>query len=161
MCYQVLKHTHASSDSQPRQSTLHSYPCCLAWCGTAALKPRHCHDLSDRWGWGGIYTHPLPPQRLSSSCRFSHAQTEKELSLSPSIVDLNPPSKSIDFPINPWWKRVQNSIREQVHWFPNSKEHLIHVLAGGCVCYSWSLAPSRLERRPWSLPTYVAALGGL
>jgi hypothetical protein len=34
---------------------------------------------------------------------------------------------------------------------------LVHVLADGCVCYSWSLAPSRPERRPWSLPTCVAA----
>ena len=56
--------------------------------GTAALKPRHCHDLSDRWGWGGIYT--LPPQRLSSSfCSFQLIQNRKwALSLSPSLPPL-------------------------------------------------------------------------
>ena len=39
--------------------------------GTVALKSYHYHDLSDRWGRGDIYTHPLPPQELSSSfCSF-------------------------------------------------------------------------------------------
>ena len=71
--------------------------------GTAALEPWHCHDLSDRWGLGGIYTLPLPPRWLSaSSSSLQLIQNRKEpLSLSPSIVDLEPSSKSIDFPINP------------------------------------------------------------
>jgi hypothetical protein len=42
-------------------------------------------------------------------------------------------------------------IREQLHLFPISKKHLVHVLAGGCVCYSRSFALRRLERRPVSL----------
>ena len=43
--------------------------------GTAALEPRHCHDLSDRWGLGGIYTLPLSFQRYSaSSSSLPHAQ---------------------------------------------------------------------------------------
>jgi hypothetical protein len=42
--------------------------------------------------------------------------------------------------------------REQLHWFLISKEHLVYVLAASCVCYSWSFAPSRLERHPVSLP---------
>ena len=124
---------------------------------------QHCRDLSDRWGLGGIYTLTLNFQQYSDSfSSLQHAQNRAgALSLSLSIVDLKPSSKSIDFPINPWGKRVQNLIREQLHWFPNCKEHLVHVLAGGCVCYSWSLAPSQLEHHLWSLPTCVAALGGL
>ena len=35
--------------------------------GTTALEPLHCHDLSEHWGLGGIYTLPLPPQWLSAS----------------------------------------------------------------------------------------------
>jgi hypothetical protein len=69
------------------------------------------------------------------------------------LAHLEPPSNSIDFLINPWEKRCQNSIREQLHWFPISEEHLVHVLASGCVCYSWSFAPSRLEHRPVRLPS--------
>jgi hypothetical protein len=70
-----------------------------------------------------------------------------------SIGDLELSSFSIDFSINPWEKKVPKVIREQIHWFPKPKEHLVHVLADGCVCYSWSFAPSRLERCPVSLPT--------
>ena len=123
--------------------------------GTTVLEPRHRCDLSDRWGLGGIYTLTLNFQQYSDSfSSLQHAQNRAgALSLSLSIVDLKPSSKSIDFPINPWGKRVQNLIREQLHWFPNSKDHLVHVLVDGCVCYSWSLAPSRLEHRPVSLPS--------
>ena len=130
---------------------------------------RHCctwREALQRLKWplgvGGIYTLPfLPNCTLPLLPHFNTSKIEPELSLSPFIVDLKPPSKSIDFPINPWGKRIQNSIREQLHWFPNSKEHLVNVLASGCVCYSWSLAPGRLERHPWSLPTCVAAPEGL
>jgi hypothetical protein len=59
-----------------------------------------------------------------------------------SIGALELSSFPLWFPINPWEKKIPNLIREQIHWFPNSKEHLVHVLAGGCICYSWSLAPS-------------------
>ena len=86
----------------------------------------------------------LPNISLLAPAHSSSSKIEKELSLSPSIIGLKPPSKSIDFPINPWGKRVQNSIREQLHWFSNFKKHLVHVLADGSVCYSWSLAPSQL-----------------
>ena len=88
MCYQVLKHTHASSDSQPRQSTLHSYLYYLVWCGTAALEQRHCRDSSDHWGLGGIYTLSFPPQRFSvSSFSLQHAQNRAgALSLPPLLT---------------------------------------------------------------------------
>ena len=130
---------------------------------------RHCRTWTValprlKWplGAGGIYTLPLPPQWLSASSSSLQLIPNRKEPLSLSLhFDLEPSSKSIEFPINPWEKRVQNSIREQLHWFLNSKEHLVHVLASGCVCYSWSLTPSRLERRPWSLPTCVAAPGGL
>jgi hypothetical protein len=69
------------------------------------------------------------------------------------LTHLELPSNSIDFPINPWEKRWQNSIREQLHWFPILKEHLVLVLVSGCVCYSWSFAPSQLKRRLVSLPS--------
>jgi hypothetical protein len=39
------------------------------------------------------------------------------------LAHLELPSNSIDFPINPWEKMCQNSIREQLHGFPISKEH--------------------------------------
>ena len=46
MCYQVLQLTHASSDLQSRQPTLHSYPCCITWCGTATPEERHCRSAT-------------------------------------------------------------------------------------------------------------------
>ena len=110
--------------------------------GTAALKPRHCHDLSDRWGWRVFISILFLPNGYLLSSAHSNSSKNRKWALSPSISDLEPSSKSMDFLINPWEKRVQNSIREQLHWFLNSKEHLVHVLANGCVCYSWSLASS-------------------
>ena len=108
-------------------------------------------------GAGGyLYPSPSSPTALCLFFLTLARSKQKGASLSPSIVDLEPSSKSTDFPINLWEKRVQNSTREQLHWFLNFKEHLVHVLTDGCVCYSWILAPSRLERRPWSLPTCVA-----
>ena len=116
-------------------------------------------------GAWGIYIFPFLSQRYIHIDRQTNQpalffltsahskQSRSSLSLSHSIVDLKPPSISIDFSINPWGKRVHNLIREQLHWFLNSKEHLVHFLAGGCVCYSWSLAASRLERRLASLPS--------
>ena len=39
--------------------------------GTAALEPRHCHDLSDRWGWGGVlYLSPSSPMSLKALVWF-------------------------------------------------------------------------------------------
>ena len=59
--------------------------------GTAALEPRHRRDLSDRWGLGGIYTLPLPPNgSLPLLPHSSSSKTERSLFLSPSIVDLEP-----------------------------------------------------------------------
>ena len=129
---------------------------------------RHCRTWTKTLPWlkwplgAGDYLYPSPFS-LMALCLFflTQAHLNRKEPLSPSIVDLEPSSKSIDFPINPWEKRVQNLIREQLHWFLNSKEHLVHVLASGCVCYSWSLAPSQLEHRPWSLPTCVGAPRGL
>ena len=50
---QVLKQPQASSNSQPRQSTLHYYPCCLTWCSTTALEERHkeVSAHADFLGW--------------------------------------------------------------------------------------------------------------
>jgi hypothetical protein len=39
-------------------------------------------------------------------------------------------------------------------------EHMVHIKAGGLHLLLLELAHSRLERRPWSLPTCVAAPGG-
>ena len=96
----MLKHTHASSDSQSRQSTLHSYPCCLAWCGTAALEPRHCHDLSDRWGLGVFIPFPfLPNGCLPLLPHSSSSKTERSLSLSfPPLVTLSPQANPLISP---------------------------------------------------------------
>jgi hypothetical protein len=102
---------------------------------------------------GGIYTFPLALTSLLLPQRFIRLRTDQCSSLSPPLAHLELPSNSIDFTINPWEKMCQNLIREQFYWFPKFKEHLVHVLAGGCVCYSWSFAPSRRERRPMSLPS--------
>ena len=83
--------------------------------GTTALEPRHCRDLSDRWGLGVFIPFPfLPNGSLPLLPHFSSSKIERT-SLSPSIVDLEPSSKSIYFPVNFLEKRVQNSIREQLH----------------------------------------------
>ena len=67
--------------------------------GTAAV--RHYRDLSDRWGLGVFIPFPfLPNGSLPLLPHFSSSKIERT-SLSPSIVDLEPSSKSIDFPINP------------------------------------------------------------
>ena len=98
MCYQLLKHTHASSDSQPRQSTLHSYPCCLAWYGTAALEERHYRDLSDRWGLGVFIPFPfLPNGTLHLLSHSRSSKTESSPSLLP-LVTLSPQANPLIFP---------------------------------------------------------------
>ena len=130
--------------------------------GTATLEPRYCRNLRDRWGWVVLIPFPfLPNVSLLSLTHSARPRTEECPSLSPPLVTLSSQAFSLDSPMNPWEKKVPNSIREQILWFPNSKEHLVHVLAGGCVYYSWSFAPSRLEHHPWSLPTCVTAPGGL
>ena len=49
--------------------------------GTTAV--RHYCDLSDRWGLGGIYTLPLPPNgSLPLLPHSSSSKTERSLSLS-------------------------------------------------------------------------------
>ena len=77
----------------------------LSQCGTAALKPWHCHDLSDRWGWGGIYTHPLPPQWISSSfCSFQLIQNKKGALSLPPLVTLSPQANLLISPSILEWK---------------------------------------------------------
>ena len=156
-CSNIHMHPHIYS-----QDSLYfiSYPCCLAWCGTAALEPRHCRDLSDRWGLGGIYTLPLPPQQLSaSSSSLQHAQNRVG-ALSPSIVDLKPPSKSIDFPSIFEGKGSKTRLESSSIYSPTLKSTWF-TFWSVVICYSWSLAPSQLEHRPWSLPTCVVAPGGM
>ena len=94
-------------------------------------------------GLGVLIPFPLPPQHLSSlSHSFSSSKNRRvPFSLS-SIGDLELPSILPWFPHQSLREKVPNSIREQILWFPYSKEHLVHGLAGGCVYYSWSLAPS-------------------
>ena len=124
---------------------------------------RHCHTWAVALlqhkrllGAGGIYTLTFPPQWLStSSSSLQHAQNRAG-ALSPSIIDLKPPSKSIDFPSILEGKGSKTWLESSSIDSSNSKEHLVHVLVGGCVCYSWSLAPSQLEHRLRSLPTCVA-----
>ena len=85
----------ASTSLLPLMSSLvrqcHTWREALPQSGTVALEPCHYHDLSDHWGLGGIYTIPLPPQRLSLlpqpfiSCR----NRKLLLSLSPPLVTLS------------------------------------------------------------------------
>ena len=98
MCYQVLKQTHLSSDSQPRQSILQSYPCCLAWCSTAAIELRHCRDLNDRWGLGVFIPFPfLPNGSLPLLPYSSSSKIERGLSL-PPLLTSSPQVNPLIFP---------------------------------------------------------------
>ena len=59
--------------------------------GTAALEPRHCRDLSDHWGLGGIYTLPFPPQWLFFSfSSLQLAQNRKGALSLPPLLTLSP-----------------------------------------------------------------------
>ena len=80
-------------------------------------------------GLGVLIPFPfLPNISLLSPTHSAHLRTEECPSLSPPLVTLSSQAFSLDFPINPWEKKVPNSIREQILWFPNSKKHLIHAL---------------------------------
>ena len=51
--------------------------------GTAALKPWHCRDLSDRWGWGVLIPFSfLPNVSLLSPTHSARPRTEECPSLS-------------------------------------------------------------------------------
>jgi hypothetical protein len=109
--------------------------------------------LSDRYGQGVFILFPiLPNVHFFFSNGSLNIRLTKALSL-PPLAHLELPSDSIDFLINPWEKRCQNSIKDQLHWFSITKEHLVHVLTDGCVCYSWSFTPTWLQRRLVSLPS--------
>ena len=105
---------------------------------------QHYHTWAATLSWlkwplglrGYLYPSSSSPTSLSLLLLILARPNRKEALSLPPLLTSSPPSKSIDFPINPWGKRVLNSIREQLHWFPNSKENLVHVLASGCVCYS-------------------------
>ena len=122
--------------AQPRQpAQLPSISCCLAWCGSAAPEARLCHSAAQPQigrsttatyltvgSRGGIYTSSLPSQWSSSS--VDHSVRPEQLlahSLSSPLVTLSSQAFLCDFSINPWEKRLQNSIREQIHWFPKPK----------------------------------------
>jgi hypothetical protein len=94
-----------------------------------------------------------PPTALLLPHSFSSTEQSWCSSSLSSIVASQALKHSSDSTIKSWDKRQQNSSRELIHWFPKSKEHFVHVLADGCVRYSWSLAPSRLERCSVSLPS--------
>ena len=123
MCYQVLKHTHASLDSQPRQSTLHSYPYCLAWCGTAALEERHYRSASLPYlsrgttatqvtvgGWGYLYPSPSFPTVLYLFFLTLAHPKQRRSSLSSSIVDLKSQANSLISPSILERKRCQTRL---------------------------------------------------
>ena len=101
-----LNLTHTSSVTQPRQPTLHSYPCYLAWCGSAAPRERHYRTWAAtlpglKWslGLGGTYIFSLPPQRLSSlSPTHSARPTTKECPSLSFIGDLQLPNIHLWFP---------------------------------------------------------------
>ena len=68
--------------------------------GTAVV--RYYRDLSDCWGKRVFIPFPfLPNGSLPLLPYSSSSKTERSLSLSSSISDLELSSKSIDFPINP------------------------------------------------------------
>ena len=122
ICYQVLYLTPTSSVTQPRQLALHSYPCCLALCGSAAPGERHCRTWATtllwlKWSLGarGIYTFPLPLQHLSSlSELFSSPNNRKVLiSLSPPLVTLSSQASPLISPSILERKRFQTRLESR------------------------------------------------
>jgi hypothetical protein len=163
--YQVLKlyskHSHISAKTV---SSTFLILCCLGGCGSAAPGERQSHPVTATLKWpleteGYLYLFLSSTTALSSSPTVQTDEKQQVLiSLSLYWHTLSSQATPLISTINPWEKRCQNSIREQLHWFPILKEHLVHVLADGCVCYSWSLAPSRLERRPVSFTVSTVML---
>ena len=119
MCYQVLNPTHISLVSQPRQPTLHPYPCCLAYCGRAATRERHYHRAALPWlkwplGAGGIYTFPfLSNVSLLSLNRLVRPRTKKCSSLSPPLVNLSSQASPLIFPLILERKRCQTRLESR------------------------------------------------
>jgi hypothetical protein len=113
------------------------------WCGIAAQGERHCHDLTDRWDKGSIYTLPLSHNGL---LRPLDTQTNAKAPSSLSLVSIEAPklsSTSLRFPIQ--------SLREKrlQTWLENKSTCSPSLRALGsqfsrCIYYSWSFAPSRL-----------------
>jgi hypothetical protein len=86
-------------------------------------KARQCRDLFDCWDQGR-YSYPFSSLTIVFFNLWPFRPTPTELfvhSLSSPLVNLNSQAFFCDFPINPWEKRLQNSIREQIHWFSKSK----------------------------------------
>ena len=107
--------------------------------GTVALRVALPH-LSNRWEAGGYLYFSL--SSITSLSSFPTVQTDENqqvLIFSLSLLHWCP-SSSQAFPLTSpsilEKKKVSKVIREQLHRFPKPKEHLVHVLAGGCVCYS-------------------------
>ena len=122
MCYQVLNLTHTSLVTQPRQSTLHSYPCCLAWCGSATPRERHCRTWATALPWlkwplgiGDIYTFPpSSPMSLFLPQLFSSWENRKVLfSLSPPLVTLSSQASPLIFPSIIERKRCQTQLESR------------------------------------------------
>jgi hypothetical protein len=109
-------------------------------CSTTAVEPRHCHDLTDHWRWRVFIPLPLPSNGSSSTSAHSvRSEQTCAHSLSSPLVTLSSQAFLCDFPINPWEKRLQNSIRQQIHWFLNSKSTcsrfswwIVFVTLGAC-----------------------------
>ena len=105
MCYKCsILHIHPqllSQDSQHFTLTLAVLPSVAVphlKRGTAALEPRHCRDLSDRWGLGVFIPFPfLPNGCLPLLPHSSSSKTVRSLSL-PPLLTLSPQANSLISP---------------------------------------------------------------
>jgi len=119
--------------------------------GTTALRAVVPH-LSNRWEAGGYLYFSL--SSITSLSSSPTVQTNENQQVLISSLLHWCPSSSQAFPLTSpsilERKRCQKWLESSSTDF-QSLEHLVHVLAGGCACYSWSLAPSQLEHHPVSL----------
>ena len=98
------------------------YLCCQAWCGTAALEVWLCRRAKLPW-----LIWPLGPREVFIHLPFPHNSLVprqvfqidtfwlSSCSLYPPLVSKSSQAFPCDFLINPWEKKVPNSIREQIH----------------------------------------------
>jgi hypothetical protein len=121
--------------------------------GTATLSAALLH-LSDRWEARGIYTSPCPPQWLSHLLQwFRPTKTDQSSPLSSSIgTPWAPKQLHLFFHQSLRAKGVKTQL-ESSSTYSNFKRAFGSCFGQCCVCYSWSFALSRLERRSVSLPS--------
>ena len=127
--------------------------------GTATGKTRHCHNLSDHWDLGRylylfsslttvfFLAQPFRPMAFGltlvlSLLHWCPKALKLSLVISPSVLERKRRQSQLE-------SRSTDSPTQKSTWFTFGWRLCLLLL---------ELAPSRLERRPWSLPTYVATL---